>query len=204
MSIGLYISHPQVEIDPKIPVEKWGLSKEGKRRAHAFAAKGKLATGAPIFSSKETKAMELAQILAHYSGSQIISKEHFGENDRSATGYLPPNAFEQQVTRFFARTEENVAGWESAVQAQTRIIGAVANAMASETENGPVIFTGHGCVGTLLKCYVGEHPIKQSEDQREMAHPGGGNVFAFDLAQGKLLCDWTPMEDWTGVEYDPS
>ena len=63
-----------------------------------------------------------------------------------------------------------------------------------------IVFTGHGCVGTLLKCAFAKRPIAQTQDQRDMAHPGGSNIFAFDLANKNLLCDWTAMENWTG-EY---
>ncbi len=38
-----------------------------------------------------------------------------------------------------------------------------------------LVFCGHGCVGTLLKCHLGGRPIRLEEDQRRMAAPGGGN-----------------------------
>lgn len=47
-------------------------------------------------------------------------------------------------------------------------------------------------------CHLAGRPIARLEDQREMAHSGGGNLFVFSLAQRKLVCDWTPMENWTG------
>ena len=40
------------------------------------------------------------------------------ENDRSATGYLPPNQFEAMADRFFAEPQASVLGWERAVDAQ--------------------------------------------------------------------------------------
>ena len=32
---GLYITHPQVQIDPAVPVPDWGLSALGRARAEA-------------------------------------------------------------------------------------------------------------------------------------------------------------------------
>ena len=199
MSIGLYISHPEVDISPHIPVGQWTLSSKGKMRAHDFAKRHLIPHGTPIFSSTETKAMELARILAAVTNSKIVFKNRLAENDRSATGFLPPEQFEQHVKKLFAYPNKSVAGWETACDAQSRIVAAIQEILKAHDNNKPIIFTGHGCVGTLLKCHFAGSPIAQSQDQREMADIGGGNIFAFDLAQKNLLCDWTPMENWTGT-----
>lgn len=56
-----------------------------------------------------------------------------------------------------------------------------------------------GSVETLFKCHLGKRAIAQSEDQREMAYEGEGSIFAFDLINMDLLCDWTEMENWKGI-----
>ena len=56
------------------------------------------------------------------------------------------------------------------------------------------VFCGHGAVGTLLKCHCGARAISRDEDQRRMAHPGGGNAFVFDVSRRALYCDWMAME----------
>ena len=53
------------------------------------------------------------------------------ENDRSATGYLPPDRFEAVADRFFAEPETSVLGWERAVDAQARIVACVARIVAA-------------------------------------------------------------------------
>lgn len=199
MSTGLYISHPEVDILPHVPVGQWGLSALGRSRAKNFANRNLIPQGTPIYSSTETKALELARILAETMPSKIVSQNILVENDRSATGFLPPEQFEQHVKKLFAFPNKSVAGWETASNAQSRIVAAVLEILARHDAKRTIVFTGHGCVGTLLKCYFGDRPIEQNQDQREMANSGGGNIFAFDLAQKKLLCDWTPMENWTGT-----
>ena len=199
MRIGIYISHPEVEIKPEMPVGTWGLNEVGGRRARQFAKRNLLPEFAPIYSSTEKKALELAEILAEATRSEIIARAEFDENDRSSTGYLAPALFERRVKQLFAAPGQSIAGWETAVGAQTRIVGAVARSLMDHPPDRPVIFAGHGCVGTLLKCHYGGREIKQSEDQRQVAHPGGGNVFVFDPLHHKLLCDWTAMEDWSGI-----
>jgi broad specificity phosphatase PhoE len=197
---ALYVTHPQVNIDPAVPVPLWGLSERGRMRAAAFAARGTIPAGAVLFSSTERKAVDLAEILAAPLGASIATHHAMGENDRSATGFLPPELFEATADRFFAEPQASVDGWERAADAQQRIVAAVAAALISVPTGAHAVFCGHGGVGTLLKCFVGGRPIARKEDQSRHADPGGGNCFVFDLAEGRLHGEWTAMEhlapDW--------
>lgn len=193
---ALYVSHPQVQMNANVPVPLWGLSAEGRRRAEAFAVSGVVPLGAMVFSSRERKALELAELLAVEAGTLVLADHLMGENDRSATGFLPPDMFEATADRFFAEPEQSVDGWERAVDAQSRIVGTVTTAMASVPPGTPAIFCGHGAVGTLLKCHVAGRAISRDEDQTRTGGTGGGNCFVFDLAAGKLHCEWTRLEDF--------
>jgi broad specificity phosphatase PhoE len=88
---GLYITHPQVRIDPDVPVPRWGLSDAGRARAEAAASQPWARRLRRIVSSDETKAIELAEILAAAAGVKVEIAENAHENDRSATGFLPPS-----------------------------------------------------------------------------------------------------------------
>ena len=193
--LALYLTHPQVAMDPDVPVPLWGLSEEGRRRAQAFAARGVVPHGAAIFSSSETKAVELAEIIAAVTEGPIVSDHRMGENDRSATGFLPPELFEATADRFFAEPETSVDGWERAIDAQTRIVSAVEAALAGVSSDTVVIFCGHGAVGSLLKCHVGRRAIDRAEDQGRTGGTGGGNGFVFDFANRQLHSEWTRIED---------
>lgn len=193
---ALYVTHPQVRMDANVPVPLWGLSDEGRQRAGHFAQSGVVPQGAMIFSSRERKALELAELLASQAGTLVLSDHLMGENDRSATGFLPPELFEATADRFFAEPEHSIDGWERAIDAQRRIVRTVTTALASVPPETPAIFCGHGAVGTLLKCHVASRPISRSEDQTRTGGTGGGNCFSFDLAAGKIGCEWTRLEDF--------
>lgn len=190
---ALYIAHPQVRIDPAVPVPDWGLSERGRERA-LLAASSDWATEIGRFvASTERKAIETAEILS--AGRLAIETDHaMGENDRSATGFLPPDTFEDAANWFFAHPQESFKGWERAVDAQTRIVAAVERVLANHDPNVPIAFVGHGGVGTLLKCHLTGKPIARDGDQPA----GGGNLFAFRLADRAVTCDWTAMESWKG------
>ena len=191
---ALYLTHPQVVIDPAVPTPRWGLNPQGLARARAFAARGVVPENAMIFSSDETKAMDLAGAIAAVSGAQVVTDPAMGENDRSSTGFLASEQFEAMADRFFAHPDQSMEGWERASDAQARIVDAVGRALQGVPAERPAVFCGHGAVGTLLKCFVGDRPIARSEDQRRLADPGGGNFYVFDLNVMRLYGDWAPME----------
>lgn len=190
----LYLSHPQVRVDPTVPVPRWGLSDKGRDRMRAVAGRPWLADIRRIVASDETKAIEAAEIVGSAVGVTVEIGAGLHENDRSATGFLPPDEFEIVADAFFAEPERSVRGWERAVDAQTRIVAAVRR-MLNEDDRA-TLFVGHGGVGTLLHCAIAGQPIDRSHDQgRCGADPGGGNVHAFSHDMVRTLYGWTPMEE---------
>jgi broad specificity phosphatase PhoE len=184
-----YLTHPQVAVDPDVPVPLWGLSAEGRARALALAAAGWLAGTRRIVSSGERKAVETASILAAALSLEFEVREAMHENDRAATGFLPPPEFEAVADRFFQLPEQSVRGWERAIDAQRRI-AREAEAVLSRKTPGDVLFVGHGAVGTLLYCHYAGQRIDRAFDQPA----GGGNYFAMTLQGRRILHPWRPME----------
>lgn len=196
-SVLRYLSHPQVNIDPDVPVPDWGLSDTGAARVAALCRAikgGALAGTTSVFSSPERKALETARPLADALGCpcNVVHDSH--ENDRSATGYRPGPEFEALADAFFARPEKSVQGWERAVDAQTRIT-AVVDRIADAAPQGDVLIVGHGAVGTLLFCARAGLPISRAHDQ---GAGGGGNVITYNRETGAPLGGWSPVESLEG------
>lgn len=192
---AVYLTHPQVRIDPEVPVPQWGLSELGRERALRTAQSPWLTKIGRVISSDEVKAVETASILAEAAGCKVEIAEHMGENDRSATGFLPPPEFEKAADWFFAHPQESFKGWERAIDAQARIVSAVEAVLADHDPRMPTLFVGHGGVGTLLKCHLEGRVIGRDADQPPGA---GGNLYMFDLSTRRLASDWQKMELWSG------
>ena len=190
----LYLSHAQVAIDPAIPVPDWSLSAVGRTRTERFALSPRLGGVTAIYSSGERKAVETAAILADRLGVPFTVVAPLHENDRSATGYLPPPRFEAVADRFFAEPETSVLGWERAVDAQARVLAAVRAILDRDMTSGDLLLAAHGGVGALLLAQLSGAPISRTFDQPPT---GGGNVFAFRRQDLALLHGWRPMEDFT-------
>lgn len=192
-SIVYFITHPEVDINPRVPIPEWGLSEEGERRMRAFQRNWMSRLGA-VYSSGEKKARMSALILAETAGfsrKAVRTCQNLGENDRSATGYLPPEEFEMTANLFFKHPKESIRGWESAQEAQRRIVNAVGGLLERKVV-GDVAICSHGGVGALLLCYLKGVRIDRSLDQ---PRNGGGNYFAFDSESKTVFHGWRSFED---------
>ncbi len=188
MSLLRYITHPNVAVDPTTPVPDWSLSDEGRRRARAMLDQPWVEAIERIVSSTETKAIETARILGNHLGITVEPRSGIGENDRTATGFVPPKEFEALADAFFARPTESVRGWERAIDAQQRITSGLADLLASD-EAGDVAVIGHGGVGTLWYCHLTSQPIDRRHDQ-----PGQGHFYTVDRADRAALHHWFPID----------
>lgn len=190
-----YLTHPQVLIDPAIPVPRWSLNAAGAARVAALAAApGALRATRRIISSDEAKAIETAMPLAHALGLTVEIRPLMHENDRSATGFLPPTEFESMADAFFAQPDDSQRGWEPARTAQARILAEVDATLAMDSA-GDVLFVGHGGVGTLLYCALSGQAIDRRFDQ---GPGGGGNWFGFDIDSRRAGPGWQAMESLAG------
>lgn len=188
-----YLSHPQVFIDPDCPVPQWGLNDVGRARVQALVGAKTLADTTAIFSSDEVKSLQTAEPLAAALGLAVQIRPDMHENDRSSTGFLAPDVFEETANRFFANPDTSVHGWERAIDAQHRITTAFRNCLG-DTTTGDILIVGHGGVGTLLYCALASVPISRAHDQ---GAGGGGNFFSVAIdrkAPDRPAHGWRPME----------
>jgi broad specificity phosphatase PhoE len=185
-----YLTHPQVKIDPAVPVTSWSLSAVGRTRTETLANTGWLSGTTQVISSGERKAIETAEIIAGKLKVAVEVRETMHENDRSATGFLPPNEFEAVADQFFAQPFVSIRGWERAIDAQFRIVRDVEQVLARDRA-GDVLFVGHGAVGTLLFCHYAGVAIDRAHDQSA----GGGHWFAFVEDGRRVLHPWRRMEE---------
>jgi broad specificity phosphatase PhoE len=170
-----FISHPDVVVSADVPVTQWPLSATGIGRMRDALAQPRVRTLSALYSSTETKAVVAA----------------LGEIDRGATGFLPPPEFERVADAFFAQPEASVRGWERAVDAQRRIVAAVAAILRDDASAGAIGIVSHGAVGALLYCALTGARIDRRFDQ---PHRGGGCYLAFPAASPHACAWWRPID----------
>jgi broad specificity phosphatase PhoE len=184
VSVAYFITHPEVVVDADTPVPQWHLSDRGVHRMRDFSSQTDVGKLSAVWASTETKAIEAAGILAGHFGLAISVHPGLHENDRSATGFLPPSEFDRMANAFFARPEESVQGWERAVDAQARVAAAV-NDILQRFSGANIALVSHGGVGTLLLCKYLGIPITRAADQ-----PSQGHFWAFEVATRRVIHRW--------------
>jgi broad specificity phosphatase PhoE len=194
MSTVYFITHPDVVINPAIPVTRWPLSQRGRIRMLKMLENRWLSGIGAIYCSAEQKAIDGAAIMSEVLGVTYTTIPDLGENDRSATGYLSEAEFESVVGEFFRKPEESVRGWERAIDAQRRIISATRAVLMAKPGDGNVAIVGHGGVGALLLCHLAGVPISRDQEQPPT---NGGNYFAFGLLTFRLLHGWRSIDNST-------
>ena len=186
-----FITHPDVVIDPTLPVPQWPLSVRGRSRMQRLLSRDWIPQVGAIYCSTEQKAIDGAAMLSEATGVPFHTVAELGENDRSATGYLPQAEFDATVDAFFAHPSESVRGWERAEAAQARIVRAITRIARAAPGSSPIAVVSHGGVGALLLCHLKGRPIARTEEQ-----PGrsGGHYFLCSFPEGKLIHGWRPID----------
>jgi broad specificity phosphatase PhoE len=185
------ITHADVVIDASVAVPEWGLNARGAARHDALAERWTRDRPAPdaVWSSTERKAREGAAPLAAGFGLTVRTDANLGENDRSATGFIPEPEFSHVASQFFASPDTSIRGWERARDAQARIVAAVDRVMAETPGTGEIAIVTHGGVATLLLCARLGHPIDESLGP---GIAGGGGICA--LRGDAVLREWRAIE----------
>ncbi|MBJ6126564.1 histidine phosphatase family protein [Microvirga splendida] len=192
MASLIFITHPEVVIDPAQPITEWPLNAIGRRRMERFVdlLAGRNITA--VYASTERKARDGAAIVAERLGLPYEEHEDLGENDRSSTGFIAPPEFWDVVREFFGRPHESIRGWERAVDAQTRIVTAIDRILREDQTSGDIVVVSHGAVGCLLTAHLQQVEIgRESRPQ----HPGGGCFIVIDRDTFTLEQDWRAIED---------
>jgi broad specificity phosphatase PhoE len=191
MRLVYLITHPEVVIDPSVPVPQWPLSARGRERMGKLLDQPWMGTIGSVYCSTEQKAIDGAEILAKHLALGYEMIEELGEIDRSATGYLPEAEHAAAAKALFMQPDKSIRGWERAVDAQRRMTGAVERAVAGANRGANIAIVSHGGVGTLYLCFLKGCPISWGERP-----PGssGGSYYCFEWESKAIRHGWRLIE----------
>ncbi len=181
-----YFTHTQIRVDPTKAVRNWHLSDEGRARVLRVVNAPWVSRVTRVVASTEYRVIETAHIFAGRRDLPVEIHAKIDDSARPYSEFLSVVELDRTVDAFFAQPLENARlGWETAADAQRRVVAGIDALLAAKTD-GDVLIIGHGRIGTLLLCQLAGLPIS-----REYFQPTpGGNLFAFDCASRKLLFRW--------------
>ena len=126
-------------------------------------------------------------MLADAARLPVAVDEELGENDRSATGFLPPAEFESVGRRVLrpARRQRARVGAGRGRAAPHRRRGRRVAAAAT----GDVAVVAHGGVGALLLC-----SLARGADRPACGQPGQGSWYRFDATTREAAHGWRRLD----------
>ena len=145
----LLVKHSLPEVQDDLPARAWRLSEEGRMRAARLAEKLRPFQVEIIFSSKEPKAVETAQIVAADFQVPLHLAEGLHEHERDSVPLLSRPEFEQSIRALFERPDALVFGSETANHAQARFSRAV-QLLLTQYESHTIAIVTHGTVISLF------------------------------------------------------
>jgi broad specificity phosphatase PhoE len=146
----ILVRHSLPTIDPRTPAPEWRLSDEGRQRCERLAAELALFRPEVVVSSREPKAVETGQIVAHHLGLPCEVAPGLHEHDRRHVApFEDVDQFQEAVASLFERPHDLVFGAETAQQALGRFAHAVEVALARHSPRN-VAIVSHGTVMTLF------------------------------------------------------
>ena len=143
------VKHSMPEMEQDKPASAWRLGEVGRGRAEELAVTLREFSPDMIWSSREPKAVETAEMLAGSFGVAVKVMDGLEEHHRGNVPFLPKEEFEGAVEHFFCNPGRLVLGTETADQALERVAGSI-DAVVEAGHTDSVVVTH----GTVISLYV--------------------------------------------------
>ena len=120
------VRHSMPKIWPDKPASAWRLSALGRERSELLASRLRGLSPSVVWSSREPKAVETAEIVAASFGVPVQVADGLEEHHRDNVPFFPTAGdFEAAVERFFDNPDRLTLGSETAEQARDRMSAAI-------------------------------------------------------------------------------
>ena len=185
------VKHSMPEIEPDKPASDWKLSEVGRRHSELLASKLKEYSPDVIWSSREPKAIETAEIVADEFGVPVKIADGLEEHHRENVPFLSSKEeFEGAIERFFLCPDRLVLGRETANQARDRFAAAIDEVIDAGQADSIVVT--HGTVVTLYLASVAG--VRRMDFWRRLGLPSYVVLTMPDMSIRSIVDDVTEVE----------
>lgn len=186
MTTMYFVTHPEVIIDPSLPISLWDYSERGAARLEKILKKIWIKSVDAIYSSNEPRATKAAQTIADQLGYRLHVLEELGDVDRSSTGFVPQEEFTKLMEEFYAHPDTSVRGWEKATDAQTRVHNGIRKILTLSPTANHIALVSHTILANLLMCTMRNIAIAQLEDVPQ--------TFSFEVEPDGKSQNWISLD----------
>jgi len=181
-----FITHPEVIIDPNLPISLWDYSERGAARLEKILKKIWIKSVETIYSSDEPRATKAAQLIADQLGYRLHVLEELGDVNRSSTGTVPHQEYTGLMDNFYNAPEKSVRGWEKALDAQKRILLGIDKILALSPSSRFIALVSHTNMANLLLCKIKGIPIERIQNPPM--------TFSFEVEPGGKPQNWKSLD----------
>lgn len=185
MSKLYFITHPSVQINKNLAVDKWSLSDKGLKETEQLLRLDFWREIEAIYASPERKAQQTAELVSKRYGLEVFKTNCLSELDRSSTGFVEYDAYIEMIKSVYSNPNKNIQGWESAFDVTKRITECIALIMSNHKDQSVAVI-GHGATGTLLACSLLNKKPDFAEDPK-----GTGRYMIIDWDKKQLMKRWS-------------
>ena len=162
------VKHSLPEIERGRPASTWRLGEVGRHRSELLAVRLRGFRPDVVWSSREPKAVETAEIVAGKFGVPVRTADGLEEHHRSGVPYFPTrDEFKDAVEQLLCNPDQLVLGTETAKQALNRFTSPI-NEIVRMGQVDNIVVT-HGAVMTLYVASVAD--IKPMRFWRRLGLP---------------------------------
>jgi broad specificity phosphatase PhoE len=166
----ILIRHSTPIVRPELPAVTWHLSGVGLHRSEELAdVLADEFNVAAVWSSREPKAVETAEVIARKAGKPLDTDVRFGEQHRTNVPYLGSNEFRAAVAEALSNPNDLVYGTET-IAAAARRFRAGLESLNQEAPDGDVAIVSHGTV--IAGFLASEIDVDPVEVWRSLGLPG--------------------------------
>ena len=186
MTTLYFIAHPEVVPDPGIPISMWNYTDYGMARWEKILTKLWIKEIEKIYTSPEARAIQAAQGLSHSLGYSLHTREDLGPIKKPDQGkVVAPEEYAASLGQFYQFPSTSVTGWETASEAQKRIVTATSSILQESQNVAYIAVISHEDLGNLLLSHVKQVEIQQFDTW------GVGTAFQYENG---ACVNWQKLE----------
>lgn len=182
----IFVTHPEVRVEPAVAREKWDLSEKGKEELKNLLSKDFWKEINLIYTSKENKAHSVAEIIANSFGLKLVKIDGLEEVNRTSTGFIDDEKYRSAIEDFYLHPADSYKGWETAYDATERIKNSINKLRSENPSEETYVLIGHAMIGSCLSCYIRGIDPSFNEDNNILA-----SFIVIDWDHKKIIKDWT-------------
>lgn len=164
----VFIRHSKSLVNPRIPIDTWGISDEGVLLAKQLQNLPEIQTLQVIYSSLQPKAIETAVLATKNRGVFLKTDDRLTETTSFTRKFVEEPELEENSKKYYANLQVKINGGESQEEALNRFMAALNSIVSEEKDKQSVGVVSHGSIlATFAAQYIEKTAYQILQNMRQ-------------------------------------